>query len=58
MEGVEKWEMQFHCSFMNKSKIPGSLAADRGAAKKPEVIPYDYYTPKPATGKAASKTDG
>ena len=33
MAGVEKWEMQFYCSFMNKVKTPGSLAADRGAAR-------------------------
>jgi hypothetical protein len=29
MAGVEKWEMQFYCSFMNKMKTPGGLAADR-----------------------------
>jgi hypothetical protein len=32
MEGVEKWEMQFYCSFMNKMKAPGGWQADREQA--------------------------
>jgi len=33
MAGVEKWEMQFYCSFMNKMKISRLLAGGPGAVR-------------------------
>jgi hypothetical protein len=58
MAGVEKWEMQFYCSFMNKTKTrqlgggPGVGGLDGGGT------PYDNYTGKQAKNKVTKKING